>query len=49
MDEARRCDDLVLLRAGKVVAHDSPHDLLVKTKTHSVEEAFLQLAGKKGE
>jgi ABC-2 type transport system ATP-binding protein len=45
MDEARRCDELVLIRDGQVVAHNSPSDLLKKTGTRSVEQAFLKLAG----
>jgi len=43
MDEAERCDDLVLIRAGKVLAHSSPKDLLRDTKTKTVEKAFLKL------
>jgi ABC-2 type transport system ATP-binding protein len=43
MDEARRCDDLVLIREGEVIAHDSPKELLCKTDTKSVEQAFLKL------
>ena len=45
MDEAERCDDLVLVRAGKVIAHDSPAELIKKTKTSSVEQSFLKLVG----
>ena len=47
MDEARRCEDLVLLREGKVIAHTSPKNLLDKTGTKSVEQAFLKLVGDK--
>jgi ABC-2 type transport system ATP-binding protein len=43
MDEARRCDDLVLLREGEVIAHTSPDELLESTHTSSVEQAFLKL------
>ncbi len=45
MDEASRCDDLVLIRDGKIIAHSAPNELLRKTKTASVEEAFLKLVG----
>ncbi len=45
MDEASRCDDLVLIRGGEVLAHSAPDKLLEKTKTHSVEQAFLELVG----
>ncbi|HEX4774733.1 MAG TPA: ABC transporter ATP-binding protein [Candidatus Saccharimonadales bacterium] len=44
MDEASRCDDLVLIREGKVIAHSSPADLIKHTKTESVEQSFLKLA-----
>lgn len=48
MDEAERCDDLVLLRNGKVVAHSTPAELKRQTGTMTIEEAFLKLArGKK--
>lgn len=43
MDEAARCDRLVLLRDGRVLA-DSTHDeLLARTGAHDVEGAFLRL------
>lgn len=45
MDEARRCEDLVLIREGQVIAHSSPKELLQKTDTKSVEQAFLKLVG----
>ncbi len=45
MDEAERCDDLVLIRAGELVAHSSPRELLKKTGCSSVEQSFLKLAG----
>lgn len=47
MDEASRCDDLVLIRAGEVIAHSAPEDLLKRTETKSVEQAFLKLVGDK--
>lgn len=48
MDEAERCDDLVLIRDGEVIAHSSPQDLLSRTGTKTVEESFLKLVGDKG-
>lgn len=45
MDEAKRCDDLVLVRDGKVLAHGSPAALRTQTKTDSVEQSFLKLVG----
>lgn len=43
MDEARRCENLVLIREGEVIAHSSPQELLQSTDTRTVEEAFLKL------
>lgn len=45
MDEAERCDDLLLIRDGQAVAHDTPRILCERTGTHSVEQAFLKLVG----
>ena len=45
MDEAERCDDLVLMRDGKVLAHGSPAALRTQTGTASVEASFLRLVG----
>ena len=47
MDEAGRCDDLVLIRDGKLVAHSSPKELLQSTGTKTIEESFLKLVGDK--
>lgn len=43
MDEASRCDDLVLIRDGTVIAHDSPRRLLKQTNSLTIEESFLKL------
>ncbi len=43
MDEAERCDDLLLLRDARLLAHGSPKDLREKTHTKSVEDSFLHL------
>jgi len=45
MDEAGRCDDLVLIRDGRLIAHSSPDALLRSTGTKTVEESFLKLVG----
>jgi ABC-2 type transport system ATP-binding protein len=45
MDEAERCDDLVLIRDGEVIAHSSPAEFRKQTDTKSVEAGFLKLAG----
>jgi ABC-2 type transport system ATP-binding protein len=44
MDEASRCDRLLLLRDGALVADDSLDGLLQRTGTQDVECAFLALA-----
>jgi len=44
MDEARRCDWLLLLREGRLVADDAPAALRTATGTTDLEEAFLRLA-----
>jgi ABC-2 type transport system ATP-binding protein len=49
MDEAERCDDLVLMREGRVVATGAPQALLERTGARDLEGAFLALAeGKEG-
>ena len=44
MDEAGRCDELLLIREGRLVAHDSPAALRVRTGEDDLELAFLALA-----
>ena len=44
MDEAVRCDRLLLLRDGRLVADDSPPGLLARTGAADVEHAFLTIA-----
>jgi len=46
MDEAARCDRLLLLREGRLVADDTPENLRRLTGTPDLEEAFLRLAEK---
>jgi len=43
MDEATRCDRLLLLREGRLLADDSPAGLMRATGTTDAEEAFLAL------
>jgi len=45
MDEAERCDDLVLIRDGRLVAHSAPAELRSRTGTKTIEESFLKLVG----
>jgi ABC-2 type transport system ATP-binding protein len=43
MDEAGRCDRLMLMRDGRLLADDTPAALLEQTSTADVEAAFLAL------
>ncbi len=43
MDEAERCDRLLLMRSGRILADDTPAGLLEHTGEPSVEHAFLHL------
>jgi ABC-2 type transport system ATP-binding protein len=43
MDEAERCDRLLLMRQGKVLADETPDGLLERTGARSVEHAFLSI------
>jgi len=44
MDEAERCDELVLMREGGVVASGTPAALREQTGAGSLEQAFIALA-----
>jgi ABC-2 type transport system ATP-binding protein len=43
MDEAERCDRLLLMRDGRLIADDSPAGLLAATGAADIEGAFLSL------
>jgi len=43
MDEAERCDRLLLMRDGTLLADQTPQALLETTHAEDVEDAFLQL------
>lgn len=43
MDEATRCDRLLLLRDGTILADETPAGLLERTGTADAEDAFLKL------
>jgi ABC-2 type transport system ATP-binding protein len=43
MDEADRCDRLLLLREGRFIADDTPAGLRAATGTENLEAAFLHL------
>jgi ABC-2 type transport system ATP-binding protein len=41
MDEAERCERLLLMRKGVIIADGSPAEIKSRTGTHTIEEAFL--------
>ena len=43
MDEAGRCDRLLLIRDGRLVADDTPDAVRAATGVDDLEEAFLRL------
>jgi ABC-2 type transport system ATP-binding protein len=43
MDEADRCDALLLIRDGRLLAQATPADLRARTGADSLDEAFLRL------
>ena len=43
MDEASRCDRLLLMREGEILADDTPQGVLAATGADDVEQAFLVL------
>ena len=43
MDEAARCDRLVLLREGAILAASTPRELLSRTVASDLDDAFLRL------
>ena len=44
MDEADRCDELLFIRDGHVLAHGTPGELRVRAGTENLETAFLSFA-----
>ena len=43
MDEASRCDRLLMMRDGQLIADDTPPGLLERTGADDIEHAFLKL------
>jgi len=43
LDEARRCDEVILLREGRIVAQLTPAELVARTGTEDLDEAFIRL------
>ncbi len=49
MDEASRCDQLVFLRDGKIIANETQENILKMVDASNLNEAFIKLAGGKDE
>jgi ABC-2 type transport system ATP-binding protein len=48
MDEAERCDELLLLRDGRLLARGTPGEILARTGGEGMDDAFLRLIGPGG-
>jgi ABC-2 type transport system ATP-binding protein len=48
MDEADRCDELLFMRAGRIIARGSGAELRAMASTTDLEQAFLHFAGEDG-
>ena len=44
LDEARKCDNIGLMRSGKLISKGSPERIMKDTGTDNLEDAFLKLA-----
>jgi ABC-2 type transport system ATP-binding protein len=45
MDEADRCDELLFVRSGKVIARGTGGEIRAQAATADLEQAFLRLGG----
>lgn len=45
MDEAEKCDELALMRDGKIIAKGTPKELKTEFKSDDFDEVFLKAAG----
>ena len=48
MDEAEKCDQLAMIRGGRILATGSPGDIQARSQTSSLEEAFLYYGRRAG-
>jgi ABC-2 type transport system ATP-binding protein len=49
MDEAERCDELLVLRDGELLAQGAPRELEQRTGTSGMNDAFLALVAAREE
>ena len=45
MDEADRCDELLFVRSGTIIARGTGQEIRVQAGTADLEQAFLRLGG----
>jgi ABC-2 type transport system ATP-binding protein len=45
MDEADRCDELLFVRSGKIIARGTGREIRAQAGTADLEQAFLHLGG----
>jgi ABC-2 type transport system ATP-binding protein len=45
MDEADRCDELIFIRSGRVIARGAGAEIRARAGTDDLEQAFLRLGG----
>ena len=48
MDEAERCDRLLLMREGRIIADGTPAEIRERPAPHDIEAAFLADRGGRG-
>lgn len=44
MDEATKCDKLVMIRDGKIIASGTPNEIILQSGKDSIEEAFIHFS-----
>lgn len=49
MDEADKCDNLAMMRDGRLIAKGTSRELQERSGTHSIEEAFIHYGGQQYE
>ena len=49
MDEAEKCDRLILLRSGSIIEDGTPNELKAKTEIGTLEAAYITSAKRRGE
>jgi ABC-2 type transport system ATP-binding protein len=48
MDEASRCEEVLLVREGRILAQATPQELIRRSGTDDLEQAFLRLIEQEG-